>query len=67
MKKLAIALILLLATPACSISNQHSVEIQPGLDVSTPAKEVPPPAPQPLPPAQLSGDLVSPDDFEYLG
>ncbi len=67
MKKLTAVLILLLAALACSLPRQHPVEIRSGLDVSTPTLESSQPKPQPLPPAQVSGNLVNPDDFEYLG
>lgn len=67
MKKLTAALILLLAVVACSMPNQHPGEIQSDLDGSTPTQKVSPPESQPPPPAPVSGDVISPDDFEYLG
>jgi hypothetical protein len=67
MKKLSAVLILLLAALACSFPSQHPVEIQPGLDVSTPTPEGHQPEAESIPPVQTSGNVVSPDDFEYLG
>jgi hypothetical protein len=67
MKKLAAVLILLLAVLACSLPIQHPLEIQSGLDVSTPTQEMPQPDAESIPPVQTSGEVVNPDDFEYLG
>lgn len=58
---------LLLTILACSIPRQYPVEIQPGLFSPTPGGKSSQPEMQPATPTQVNGEVINPNDFEYLG
>lgn len=62
-KKIISIFIFLLIVLACSFPRAYPVQVQPALVSPTPVES----QPQPLPPPYASGDVISPDEFEYLG